>query len=191
MKTPKELEPLVPTLQALGALIDHFDKKGMVIGGAAVCLLGQPRMTADVDALLLVSQEDLPELLQKAGQMGFTPRIKDIEAFARKNRIILLRYGESDTDVDISLGALPLEIEAVQRSRVIRAGNARIRVPTVEDLIILKAVAHRPKDLVDIRALIEMHPNLDRGRIKHWVKEFADLIEIPEIWTDIANWIKQ
>ena len=31
-----------------------------------------------------------------------------------------------------------------------------------EDLIIFKAVAHRPKDLLDIQALIESHSDLDR-----------------------------
>lgn len=45
-----------------------------------------------------------------------------------------------------------------------------ICLPTPEDLIILKAVAHRPKDLLDIRTLIETgtsgrsaHPALGEG----------------------------
>jgi hypothetical protein len=63
----------------------------------------------------------------------------------------------------------------------------RLRLPTVEDLIILKAVAHRPKDLLDIRTLVEIHPDLDRGRIEHWVRQFADLLETPELWTDVAT----
>jgi hypothetical protein len=34
MKTPKELAPLLPALQGVQRLIDHFDKKGIIIGGA-------------------------------------------------------------------------------------------------------------------------------------------------------------
>jgi hypothetical protein len=187
VKTPHELEPLMPTLQALQRLIDRFDKQGIIIGGAAVCLMGQPRMTADVDAVLLLSIDELPQLLKAAREVGLVPRIKDVKEFARRNRVVLLRHQASGTDVDISLGALPVEIEAVQRSRILRTGNLRLRLPTVEDLIILKAVAHRPKDLLDIRTLVEIHPDLDRGRIEHWVRQFADLLETPELWTDVAT----
>lgn len=185
MKKPKELDPLLSTLQAVQQLIDRFEKKGIVIGGAAVCLLGQPRMTADVDAMLLVSLDDLPLLLSAAREMGLVPRIKNVEAFARKNRIVLLRHRATDTDVDISLGVLPLEVEAVRRSQVIRVGKLRLRLPAVEDLIIFKAVAHRPKDLLDIRTLVEMHRDLDRAHIEYWVRQFADLLETPELWTDV------
>lgn len=58
-------------------------------------------------------------------------------------------------------------------------------------LIIFKTVAHRPKDLLDIQALIESHPNLDRKHIERWVREFARLLEMPEVWDDIAPWLQQ
>jgi len=56
-------------------------------------------------------------------------------------------------------------------------------------LIILKSVAHRPKDLLDIQAIIDGHPDLGRERIRRWVGEFAQLLEMPELWTDIAVWL--
>ena len=58
-----------------------------------------------------------------------------------------------------------------------------------EDLIIFKAVAHRPKDLMDIQALIESHLDLDRERVRRWVREFAQALEMPELWDDIASWL--
>ncbi len=63
----------------------------------------------------------------------------------------------------------------------------KIRLPTPEDLIIMKAVAHRPKDLLDIQGIIQSHPHLDRERIQDWVTQFADLLEMPELWDDIAH----
>ncbi len=59
-----------------------------------------------------------------------------------------------------------------------------------EDLIILKAVAHRPKDMLDIEAIIESQPNLDKERVKQWVTEFAQLLEMPELWEDVATLLK-
>ena len=36
-----------------------------------------------------------------------------------------------------------------------------IRLPTPQELAILKAIAHRPKDLDDIRTIADEYPNLD------------------------------
>jgi hypothetical protein len=87
------------------------------------------------------------------------------------------------------LGILPFEQEAVQRSTLHDTGTFAIRLPTPEDLIIMKTVAHRPKDLLDIQALIETNPGLDRERIRFWVSQFAEALEMPELWTDIVPWL--
>jgi hypothetical protein len=57
----------------------------------------------------------------------------------------------------------------------------RVRVPTPEDLIIMKAVAQRPKDLNDIEAILRAHPDLDLDRVMRWTREFAAALETPEI----------
>jgi hypothetical protein len=78
----------------------------------------------------------------------------------------------------------------VERSIVHEVDESlQIRLPTPEDLIIMKAVAHRPKDLLDIEGIIQNHPNLDQQRIQNWVSQFADLLERPELWEDIASWL--
>ena len=169
----------------------RLDNQGIIIGGIAASLLGRPRLTADVDALLLLSIDELPFLIEVAAQEGLVPRITDAQDFARRHRVLLLRHQESGINVDISLGLLPFEIEAVERSTTYQIGPLTIRLPTPEDLIIFKAVAHRPKDLLDIQAIIEGHPNLDRKRIERWVREFARLLEMPEVWDNIAPWLQQ
>ena len=58
-----------------------------------------------------------------------------------------------------------------------------------EDLIIMKAVAHRPKDLLDIQGIIQSNPGLDREHIRDWVTQFATLLEMPELWDDIESWL--
>jgi len=185
----EEVAPLLAPLAALQRLLARFDDQGIIIGGVAASLLGEPRLTADVDAVILLSTEDLPRLMEAARQEGLVPRIADVENFARRHRVLLLRHQDSGIDVDISLGTLPFEIEAVERAIVCQAGPLAIRLPTPEDLIIFKAVAHRPKDLLDIRALIGSHPDLDRERVRRWVQEFAQALEMPELWEDIAPWL--
>jgi hypothetical protein len=187
---PQDTIPsLLSPLAAVQRLIAHFDDQGIVIGGVAASLLGRPRLTADVDVLLILSVKRLPDLMKMAARDGIEPRISDARDFARQHRVLLLRHQASGINIDISLGALPFELEAVQRSVVHSVGDLRIRFPTPEDLIIFKAVAHRPQDLSDIRAVIANHPNLDRERVRHWVLEFAQTLEMPELWGDIAPWL--
>jgi len=186
---PENVTPLLAPLTALQKLLTHFEGRGTIIGGIAASLLGRPRLTADLDAVLLLSIDEIPELLQNAETIGLTPRIEDAERFARQHRVVLLRHKESGTNIDISLGMLPFEEELVSRSRNFQVGSLSIRLPTPEDLIILKAVAHRPKDLIDIQAVIGNYPDLDRDRIEFWVKQFAQALELPELWDEIADWL--
>jgi hypothetical protein len=46
-------------------------------------------------------------------------------------------------------------------------------LPRVEDLLIMKAIAHRPKDLQDIEGLLRAHPHADVARVRQWVREFS------------------
>ena len=187
--TPAAAASLVAPLQAVQRLLGRFHDQGMFIGGVAASLLGRPRLTFDIDVLILLSTDDLPGLIQAAAQEGLAPRIAEADVFAREHRILLLRHLESGIAVDISLGMLPFEREAVQRSVLHDTGTLAVRLPTPEDLIVLKAVAHRPKDLLDIQALIETNPDLDRERIRFWAREFAEALDMPELWTDIAPWL--
>ena len=184
------LQPFAEPLKAVEQLLQAFNQQGVVIGGIAASLLGKPRFTADIDLVLLLSVDNLPDLIQKARQFGLQPRMEDTENFARKHRVLLLVHEQSQINVDISLGVLPFEIEAVEHSQVQKIGELSIRLPTASDLIILKAIAHRPKDMLDIQEIIESNPNLDVDRIKYWVTQFAELLELPELWDDIAGWLK-
>lgn len=191
MNPSLEPAPYLAPLAAVQRLLARFNDKGMIIGGIASSLLGSPRLTADIDALILLSTEMLPELIAAAEQEGLVARLQGAEEFARRHRVLLLRHSESSIDVDLTLGLLPFEVEAVERSQVHQIAGVSLRLPTPEDLIVLKSVAHRPQDLLDIQALIEANANLDRGRIKRWVGEFARALDMPELWEDIAEWLRE
>jgi hypothetical protein len=183
-------EPFHDPLEALDRLLSHFGYRGVVIGGIAVGLLSQTRFTEDLDAMVLLSIDEIPHFLAAAQDEGIIPRISQVEEFAKRSRVLLLQHTPSQTNIDISLGALPFEQEVVQRSIAHPIDDTlTIRLPTPEDLIIMKAVAHRPKDLLDIQGIIHSNPGLDRERIRNWVTQFATLLEMPELWEDIAGWL--
>lgn len=174
-------------IAAVQRLLDRFAQRGVIIGGIAASLLGEPRATADIDAVLVLSIDELPHLLEVARLEGLSPRIADAETFARRHRVLLLHHDATKINVDISLGVLPFEVETVERGRLYRTDQMEIRLPTPEDLIIQKAVAHRPKDLADIEAVVASQPKLDWDRIRYWVQQFAEVLEMPELWQDISR----
>ncbi len=187
MKLDKSLEPFRAALESLHRVLHNFDDRGVIIGGIAVGFLGRPRYTADVDAVFLLSSRDVPKFLELAGAEGIHPRIQNADEFARKNRVLLLKHDLTEIEIDVSLGILPFEEEMVERGDVRFFADLSIRLPTPEDLIIMKAIAHRPKDLEDIRAIMDKNPNLDVARIERWVKQFAEVLEMPDLWDDIAG----
>ncbi len=73
----------------------------------------------------------------------------------------------------------------VNRATTQSFAGLTIRFPAPEDLIIMKAIAHRPKDLEDIRSIADKYPDVDRQRIEEWVKGFGEALDMPELWDQI------
>jgi len=192
MKLPEELQLYREPLESLQKLISRFNQQGVVIGGIAVSVLGEARFTEDLDAMFLLSTKDIAQFLDSAKQEGIEPRIENAAEFAKKSRVLLLRHTVTDTNIDISLGILPFEQEMVERSSIQKFDDAlQVRLPTPEDLIIMKAIAHRPKDIEDIRTIVDKYPALDQDRIERWVKDFSEALETPELWGQIEKILKQ
>jgi hypothetical protein len=181
------LGPLIILQKLMGVLGCPW----MIIGGVAVGLLSKPRFTADIDAVILVNLEDLPQIIEKAEKLGLKPRVKDPIGFARKNRVLLFQHQESGVGIDISLGLLPFEKEAIQKSKRYKVGNVTLNLPTIEDLIIFKAVAHRPQDLLDIQEIINLHPKINKKYLKKHLSGFAQILDMPEIWADVESKLKK
>jgi len=163
----------------------------MVLGGIASSLLGIPRFTHDIDALVLMDINEIENFLAQAKRVGLVPRISDAMGFARRSKVVLLLHRTSKIPVDISIGMLPFEEKAVRHSQRIKMKNIILNFPTPEDLIIFKGVAHRPQDLIDIQGVLKAHPRIDKRYIRRWLKDFAHTLEMPEIYEDIEKLLKK
>ncbi|HWR73909.1 MAG TPA: hypothetical protein VN604_12125, partial [Nitrospirota bacterium] len=112
----EHLAPLVSALRDLLALFKDRHTPATIIGGVAASLLGRPRVTRDIDAMIMLESGQWEGLLTASRQFGFTPRLSNAMQFARSNRVLLLRHDPSGIDVDIAFGGLPFEEEAIQRA---------------------------------------------------------------------------
>jgi hypothetical protein len=191
MPEPRELAPLLTILRHLVAWLQAGKVQGVVIGGVAASLWGRPRLTRDVDALVLLEEGRWGEFLAAGAGHGFLPRRADALAFARETWVLLVRHGESDIDLDLVFGSLPFEKEAVIRAKWVDLGGVAIPLSSPEDLIIMKAVAHRPRDLEDIAAILAAQPGLNVRRVRRWLREFSGALEMPEILNDLEALLSQ
>lgn len=179
--------PPEATLRALVKWLRSEHVPGLVIGGVAASLLGRPRFTRDVDVLVLLGEDRWQKFLNAAAKFGFVPRIDNPLAFARRSRVFLLSHKASGVDVDISLAGLPFEEESIARGRWMKVGRLSLPLPTPEDLIIMKAVAHRPQDIADIEALLAAKSKLNLRQIRKWLEEFSAALDMPEILNDFED----
>jgi len=185
-----ELVPLRHLLSDLLGWLTETNVPGIIIGGVAASLLGRPRLTRDVDALVFLKPAEWEGFLLRGREFGFAVRREDALAFAQRHRVLLLRHIPSHLDADLSFAGLPFEEEALTRSVRMDLAGLSLPLPTPEDLLIMKAVAHRPRDLMDAEAILEAHPGLDRRRVRSWVKQFAEVLETPEILVDLNSILK-
>jgi len=160
---------------------------GVVIGGVAASILGRPRMTRDIDALILLEEKYWEEFLLDGEKFGFIPRLSDCVNFAKTSRVLLVRHKPSGIDVDITFGALAFEKEAITHAVWLEIKKIRLPLPVPEDLIVMKAIAHRPRDLADIESILDVHPKLNLRRVRQWVREFSNAIGMAEILNDLEN----
>ena len=172
------------------ATFDDLNLTGVVIGGIAVSLIAEERFTKDIDALVLLDNQRVEELLTALKKRHFVPRFSEMAEFGRQSLFITVAHEERGSIVDIALGCMPFEEELVARATIYPTQEGDIRLPTPEDLVILKAIAKRPKDLEDIRNIAAVYPSMDLKRIKYWVSAYAELLETPELWSEIELLLK-
>lgn len=164
--------PPAPLLHALGAVsawLDATATPGAIIGGVAASILGRPRLTEDIDVLVLLDPNEWPTFLAAGRQFGFVPRTNDVLDFARTSRVLLVAHQPSELPIDVVLGAMPLEEEIVHGASSAEIAGVTFPLSSPESIVVMKAIAQRPRDIADIEGILEAREHLDldwiRGRL--------------------------
>jgi len=136
-----------------------------VSGAVALAAYGYVRATRDIDLLVAVPSVRLPEVFEIVRRHGFVGEDRELIASLRQRYLAEMRSGPAS--VEILVPALPFHDTIL--SRAVRLEVAGVQVPFVspEDLVVLKALWHRTKDLADIKALLAARgPEFDRAYVE-------------------------
>ncbi len=145
-------------LADLARAFDALGRRWYVFGAQAVAAAGVPRFTADIDVTVEATPRELNALLSALATRGFTPRdVGGLRAFVTATRVVPVAH-RSGFPVDVVLAGPGLEEEMLARARTRRIGRLQIPFIDTADLVVLKVLAGRGKDLEDVRALLRVGP---------------------------------
>ena len=144
----------------------------MVIGGQAVLLYGEPRLTRDIDLTLGVGTDRLSSILALLGEIPLRPLPADLEAFVERTMVLPALHEASGVRVDMIFSFTPFEREAIARTRPVELGGQMVPFASPEDVVIHKIFAGRARDLEDVAAILRNQPALDLAWIRRWLGEF-------------------
>lgn len=149
------MEPSSFDERAFFAAIHRSGARALLIGRRALVLLGLPVLTADYD--FWIATDDIPVFNAACAPFGLAANRTPDDA-RRSGRYVL----ENDEHVDVlvarsiaTISGRSVEFEAVWAARQTMTldEGVVVSIPSIDDLILTKQVASRPKDLEDIRLL--------------------------------------
>lgn len=157
-----------------------------MIGGIAVQRWGEPRLTRDVDVTLLTGLGDEEKYVDEILR-HFKSRIEGAREFALTRRVMLLT-SEDGTDIDLALGGLPFEENAVGRASEFEFyPDMSLRTCSAEDLMVMKAFAGRDQDWGDVKGIIARQGSLNWKMIYSELEPLCELKDAPEIVTRLKQ----
>ena len=166
-------------LERLAQALEQRSIPYMVIGGQAVLLYAEPRLTRDVDVTLGLPVARLPTLLELVAELQLTVRVQSPVEFVGQTMVLPCEDAASSIRVDFIFSSSPYEAEALSRVNRVRVGGCEVRYASVEDLIIHKLVAGRPRDMEDVRSILLKNPGYDRAYVQRWLADFEHATGAP------------
>jgi acylphosphatase len=146
--------PDVEVYRALTTALSSLAVRWYVFGAQAAILHGAVRLTEDIDVTVLLEGRETRRLVQALEAAGFTLRVSDSEAFVEKTRVLPVKHSSTAIPVDVVLGGPGLEEIFAARARAIQLHGVSVPVATAEDVVAMKILAGRPKDLEDVVAVV-------------------------------------
>lgn len=156
------------------ALHDRLARSGLpyAFGGAiALNYHREPRSTLDVDINVFIPAERHQEVLIVLGGLFALPDREQVELRLANDAQARTRW--ENTYVDLFLANTDFHASMAERIERKPFDGAEIPVLSIEDLLICKVLYNRPKDWLDVSAVVAAEgPLINRAYIESWLSYF-------------------
>ncbi|MCK4248533.1 MAG: nucleotidyltransferase [Candidatus Omnitrophica bacterium] len=161
----------------------------LVIGGIAVSVIGNPRETKDIDFCLFIRKSEIKGFLDKAEGKGFIIDKKMMLEHAKSTGCFY--FTDNDVRIDFLVASHKLEKTAFTRKILIKMHGVKAYYPSPEDLILLKIIPGRLRDLADAEDIAKRHAEkLDKKYLLTWAQKLSDEAEDFRIYREIKKLLK-
>jgi predicted nucleotidyltransferase len=144
----------------------------MVFGGQAVLLYGEPRLTRDIDVTLGVDPSELARVIDVIQSLSFRILTENAAEFVRETLVLPAIDPKTGIRIDFVFSLSQFERAAIERSRTIDVDGVGVQFVSLEDLIVMKLLAARPRDLEDVAAILRKNRDFNRSHVEKWLREF-------------------
>ncbi|MGH7552377.1 MAG: nucleotidyl transferase AbiEii/AbiGii toxin family protein [Longimicrobiales bacterium] len=145
----------------------------MLIGGQAVLLHGEPRLTLDIDITLGVDPGRLDDVMDTCAALGLLPLPSEPDRFVRST-FVLPAADSTGLRVDFIFSSTPYERQAIERAQHVEVGGVAVPFASAEDLILHKLFAGRARDLEDAAGIVRRKgESLDWTYMERWAEQFS------------------
>src|SRR5262249_25837756 len=151
-----------------------------LMGGFAVRIYALPRPTFDVDFTIAFPRARLSELNQRLEQLGYVIPEAQRQGWIDSVKGLpvvkfQLLHGDRSIDVDVFLAETAFQQELLRRRQEHEAEGWRAWYVSVEDLILLKLLADRPKDQLDVADILLVQGTPDVAYLRTWAERLGIL----------------
>lgn len=167
----------VDLLEKIGLSLQKAGLPYMIIGGQAVLLYGEPRLTRDIDVTLGVDTDQLEKLIRIAETLNLDILPDNFAEFVTQTKALPTQEQKSGIRVDFIFSNTEYEHQAFKRVNSVSINKVNVNFASIEDLIIHKIFASRPRDIEDVRGIILKNKGIDMLYIEHWLGEFDEALD--------------
>jgi len=147
-----------------------FERVPHAFGGAiSLAYHAEPRATIDIDVNVFVPVDRVDEILYLLRRLGADTQTATA-AVARDGQV---RVMWDNTPIDLFFSYDPFHEAAERAAATVPFANHAIRVLSATHLSVCKAVFDRPKDWVDIEAMVDLGAHIDTAEALRWVGRIA------------------
>lgn len=150
----------------------------MVIGGQAVLVYGEPRLTKDIDLTVGVGLESVARIRDLLSAVNLNPLVEK-EEFTMQTMVLPCEDSETGIRVDVIFSHSNYERQALNRVHKIEMEGVEVCFASVEDVVVHKVIAGRPRDLEDVEVILLKNSDMDKVYIETWLRNFSEALGEP------------